>query len=163
MNVLGKTYKIRVSNVGIATSINFRIQDHKLTLIEVEGAHTMQELYESLDVHVGQSVTVLVTLSGSTKDYYIVASSRFTKPVLTTTATLRYAGSNIKASGPLPPAPSYQLHGSMKQARTIRYIQSLQGCSVSKFFITSKILSYWYVDLNMGQVGLDGFELDFYF
>ncbi|KAB1214677.1 hypothetical protein CJ030_MR5G022126 [Morella rubra] len=116
----GRTYKFRVSNVGIATSINFRIQGHVLKLIEVEGCHTVQDTYESLDVHVGQSVTVLVTLRLSTKDYFIVASSRFTKPILTTTAILRYAGSNTKASGPLPIGPTYQLHWSMKQARTIR-------------------------------------------
>ncbi|KAI4314927.1 hypothetical protein L6164_027787 [Bauhinia variegata] len=116
----GKTYKIRISNVGLSTSVNFRIQGHKMQLIEVEGAHTMQDWYESLDVHVGQSVAVLVTLNGATNDYSIVASSRFTKKVFTTTATLRYAGSRNKASGPLPVGPTYQLHWSMKQARTIR-------------------------------------------
>ncbi|XP_020990046.2 ABC transporter G family member 9-like [Arachis duranensis] len=36
----GKTYKFRVSNVRLTTSINFRIQGHSLKLIEVEGAHT---------------------------------------------------------------------------------------------------------------------------
>ncbi|XP_061363417.1 L-ascorbate oxidase homolog [Gastrolobium bilobum] len=117
----GKTYKFRVSNVGLATSINFRIQGHSLKLIEVEGSHTVQETYESLDVHVGQSMTFLVTLNGSTSDYYIVASSRFTNPiVLTTTATLRYAGSNSRASGPLPIGPTTDSDWSMKQARTIR-------------------------------------------
>ncbi|KAJ1436516.1 Multicopper oxidase, type 1 [Sesbania bispinosa] len=117
----GKTYKFRVSNVGISTSINFRIQGHSMKLIEVEGAHTLQETYESLDIHVGQSMTVLVTLNGSISDYYIVASSRFTDPVvLTTTATLRYSGSNSKASGPLPIGPTTEIDWSMKQARTIR-------------------------------------------
>ncbi|KAL6227290.1 hypothetical protein ACLB2K_001249 [Fragaria x ananassa] len=116
----GKTYKFRISNVGIATSINFRIQGHTMTLVEVEGAHTLQEVYESLDVHPGQSVGVLVTLHGSVKDYFIVASSRFTKPILTTTGILRYAGSSIKAAGPLPIGPTYHIHWSMKQARTIR-------------------------------------------
>lgn len=111
-----------MSNVGIATSINFRIQGHSLKLIEVEGAHTLQETYKSLDVHVGQSVTVLVTLDKSIGDYYIVASSRFTDPVLTTTSTLRYSGSNTKASGQLPIAPTTDLDWSIKQARTIRYI-----------------------------------------
>lgn len=92
-----------------------------MTLIEVEGAHTLQESYESLDVHVGQSMTVLVTLKASVRDYYIVASSRFDKPVLTTTASLRYIGSRNAASGPLPIGPTYHIHWSMKQARTVRY------------------------------------------
>ncbi|XP_027347493.1 L-ascorbate oxidase homolog [Abrus precatorius] len=117
----GKTYKFRVSNVGLATSFNFRIQGHSLKLIEVEGAHTIQESYESLDVHVGQSVTVLVKLNESISDYSIVASSRFTELVLTTTATLRYLGSKSKATIPLPVGPATDdVEWSMKQARTIR-------------------------------------------
>ncbi|CAL5197663.1 unnamed protein product [Lathyrus oleraceus] len=116
----GKTYKFRVSNVGIATSINFQIQDHSLKLIEVEGAHTLQETYKSLDIHIGQSMTFLVTLDKSVGDYYIVASSRFAEANLTTTATLRYSGSNRKVSGQLPIDPTMDLDWSMKQARTIR-------------------------------------------
>ncbi|KAI3437400.1 uncharacterized protein J3R85_005381 [Psidium guajava] len=116
----GQTYKFRVSNVGIATSINFRIQGHNLTLIEIEGSHTLQEEYESLDVHVGQSVTVLVKLNGSPKDYFVACSSRFTKPIFNATALLHYDGSNIPASLPLPIAPTYHIHWSMKQARTWR-------------------------------------------
>ncbi|XP_021908147.1 L-ascorbate oxidase homolog [Carica papaya] len=118
--IIGKTYKFRISNVGIATSINFKIQGHTMTLIEVEGAHTLQEVYESLDVHVGQSVTVLVTLNGNPQDYYIIASSRFTKPVFTATAVLHYAGSNTPVSALPPVDPNFRLHWSMKQARTIR-------------------------------------------
>lgn len=112
----------RVSNVGLMTSINFRIQGHTLVLVEVEGSHTMQEVYESLDIHPGQAASFLVTLHGNVKDCFVVASSRFTKPILTATAILRYTGSNTPASGPLPIGPTYQLHWSMKQARTIRYV-----------------------------------------
>ncbi|CAN6803081.1 unnamed protein product [Brassica oleracea] len=122
----GKFYRFRISNVGISTSIttrkwiNFRIQGHMMTLVEVEGSHTLEEVYESLDVHVGQSLTVLVTLKAPVKDYFIVASTRFTKPVLTTTAILHYKGSKTRPSRPLPIGPSYHIHWSMKQARTIR-------------------------------------------
>ncbi|KAF7828763.1 L-ascorbate oxidase-like protein [Senna tora] len=117
----GKTYMFRISNVGLSTSINFRIQGHNLKLVEVEGSHTIQNLYESLDVHVGQSLAVLVTLNQPPKDYYIVASTRFTKKVLTTTAVLHYTNSASPASGPLPPPPAYQYHWSLKQARTLRW------------------------------------------
>ena len=92
-----------------------------MVLVEVEGSHTLQEVYESIDVHPSQSVAVLVTLSNALKDYFIVVSSRFTKPVLQTTAILRYGGSTTKASGPLPIGPTYHVHWSVKQARTIRY------------------------------------------
>ncbi|KAJ8764323.1 hypothetical protein K2173_006063 [Erythroxylum novogranatense] len=117
----GKTYMFRISNVGLSTSLNFRIQGHTMKLVEVEGSHTIQNIYDSLDVHVGQSVAVVVTLNQSPKDYYIVASTRFTKQVLTASAVLHYSNSKAPASGPLPVGPTYQVHWSMKQARTFRW------------------------------------------
>ncbi|XP_021752666.1 L-ascorbate oxidase homolog [Chenopodium quinoa] len=116
-----KTYLLRVSNVGITASINIRIQGHTMKLVEVEGSHVLQEIYESLDVHPGQSMSVLVTLSGAIKDYYIVTSTRFMKKTRTATAILRYKNSKVSASGPLPVGPTYQVHWSMKQARTFRW------------------------------------------
>ncbi|KAF6160576.1 hypothetical protein GIB67_019516 [Kingdonia uniflora] len=117
----GKTYMFKISNVGLSTSINFRIQGHMMKLVEVEGSHTIQNMYDSLDVHVGQSVAVLVTLNQPPKDYYIVASTRFTKRVLTVTGVLHYSNSRTPVTGPLPVDPTYQIHWSMKQARTFRW------------------------------------------
>ncbi|KAE9614340.1 hypothetical protein Lal_00016685 [Lupinus albus] len=117
----GKTYMFRISNVGLSTSINFRIQGHTLKLVEVEGSHTVQNIYNSLDVHVGQSVSVLVTLNNPPKDYYIVASTRFSNKVLTATAVLHYANSYSPASGPLPSPPTYQYHWSLRQSRSFRW------------------------------------------
>ncbi|CAA0840921.1 SKU5 similar 17 [Striga hermonthica] len=73
----GKTIMFRVTNIGLSTSISFMIQNHTMKLVEVEGSHVLQNIYDSLDIHVGQSVTVLVTLDQSPKDYYIVASTRW--------------------------------------------------------------------------------------
>ncbi|KAE9592665.1 putative L-ascorbate oxidase [Lupinus albus] len=115
----GKTYRLRISNVGLQSSLNFRIQDHKMTLIEVEGKHTIQTSFTSLDVHVGQSYSVLVTADQADKDYYIVVSSRFTSPVLTTTGILHYNSSKSPVSGP-PPAGPTDVKFSLEQARSIR-------------------------------------------
>ncbi|GER52927.1 SKU5 similar 4 [Striga asiatica] len=116
----GKTYRFRISNVGIATSINFRIQGHALKLVEVEGSHTVQNTYTSLDVHLGQSYSVLVTCNQPAKDYYVVISSRFTSKILTTTAVLHYRNSFTRVSGPLPGGPTTQIDWSLAQARSIR-------------------------------------------
>eukprot|EP01018_Ginkgo_biloba_P013935 Gb_05398 [translate_table: standard] len=35
----GKTYRFYISNVGLASSLNFRIQGHKMKLVEVEGSN----------------------------------------------------------------------------------------------------------------------------
>ncbi|XLT02907.1 hypothetical protein HN51_052258 [Arachis hypogaea] len=73
----GNTYRLRISNVGLTTSINMRIQGHKMKLVEVEGSHTIQNTYSSLDIHLGQTYSVLITADQPPKDYYIVVSTRF--------------------------------------------------------------------------------------
>lgn len=106
--------------MGMSTSFNFRIQGHKLKVVEVEGSHVVQNLYDSIDVHVGQSLSILVTLDQAPKDYYIVASTRFTRTVLTATGVLHYTNSHSRVSGPVPAPPAGQFHWSMEQARTFK-------------------------------------------
>lgn len=117
----GKTYIFRVSNVGLSTSFNFRIQGHQMKVVEIEGSHVQQNLYNSIDVHVGQSLAVLVTLDQAPKDYYIVASTRFTKQVLTAAAVLHYSNSQSTVAGPVPAAPLEEYTWSRRQAETFRW------------------------------------------
>ncbi|RWW74235.1 hypothetical protein BHE74_00017834 [Ensete ventricosum] len=78
--------------------------------------------YDSLDVHVGQSLSVLVTLDQVPGDYYIVASTRFTSKVLVATGVLHYSNSNSGLAGPVPEGPGKAgFHWSMLQARTFRW------------------------------------------
>ncbi|RYR41317.1 hypothetical protein Ahy_A08g037718 isoform A [Arachis hypogaea] len=120
----GKTYRLRISNVGLQHSLNFRIQNHKLKLVEVEGTHSLQTTYSSLDVHVGQSYSVLVTADQPAHDYYIVVSTRFNYKILTTTGVLHYSNSGGQVSGPIPGGPTIQIDWSLNQARSIRYYKS---------------------------------------
>ncbi|KAK2359043.1 L-ascorbate oxidase protein [Trifolium repens] len=123
----GKTYRFRISNVGLTTSINFRIQGHTLKLVEVEGSHTLQNTYSSLDIHLGQTYSVLVTANQPVKDYYVVVSTRFSRRVLTTTSILHYSNSRIGVSGPAPPGPTLDITSSVFQARTIRWNLTASG------------------------------------
>ncbi|KAF3434802.1 hypothetical protein FNV43_RR21888 [Rhamnella rubrinervis] len=116
----GKTYRLRISNVGLHNSLNFRIQGHPMKLVEVEGTHTVQDYYSSLDVHVGQSYSVLITADQAPQDYYIVVSTRFTTRVLTSTAVLHYSNAARQVSGPIPGGPTTQIDWSINQARSIR-------------------------------------------
>ncbi|ERN00715.1 hypothetical protein AMTRI_Chr13g116730 [Amborella trichopoda] len=117
----GKTYRYRICNVGLKTSLNFRIQGHTLKLVEIEGSHTVQNIYESLDVHVGQCYSVLVTANKVPRDYYIVASTRFTnKYTHTATALIHYTGSKKPAPLMLPPAPT-GVAWSLNQFRSFRW------------------------------------------
>ncbi|XP_031123410.1 L-ascorbate oxidase homolog [Ipomoea triloba] len=121
----GKTYRYRVCNVGMRTSVNFRFQGHAMTLVEMEGSHTIQNVYDSLDLHVGQCLSVLVTADKEPKDYYLVVSSRFFKQEFSTVAIISYAnGSGIPASPKLPPSPPENTEGiawSINQFRSFRW------------------------------------------
>lgn len=120
----GKTYRYRFCNVGMRTSLNLRIQGHTMKLIEIEGSHTVQNVYDSLDIHVGQCMSVLVTANQKPKDYYIVVSSRFTKEALSTVARIGYIGGSNEASPALPPPPPENTEGiswSLNQFRSFRW------------------------------------------
>lgn len=123
----GKTYRFRVHNIGISTSLNFRIQNHNLLLVETEGSYTVQQNYSNMDIHVGQSYSFLVTMDqNASSDYYIVASPRFVNSSdwakVTGVAILHYSNSQGAASGPLPDPPNdNDSYFSMNQARSIRW------------------------------------------
>uniref|UniRef100_A0A1D1YI42 Monocopper oxidase-like protein SKU5 n=1 Tax=Anthurium amnicola TaxID=1678845 RepID=A0A1D1YI42_9ARAE len=124
----GKTYRIRVHNIGVSTSLNFRIQNHNMLLVETEGSYTVQQNYTNLDIHVGQSYSFLVIMDqNASSDYFVVASARFVNESLwrrvTGVAILHYSNSKGKASGPLPDPPNdlYDKTFSMNQARSIRW------------------------------------------
>ncbi|KAG0539901.1 hypothetical protein BDA96_03G362200 [Sorghum bicolor] len=116
----GKTYRFRICNVGMKASINIGIQNHIMKLVEMEGSHTMQNDYDSLDIHVGQCLSVLVTADQKPGDYLLVASTRFIKEVSTTTAVIRYKGASAPPPAKLPESPSGWAW-SINQARSFRW------------------------------------------
>lgn len=126
-----------------------------MKLVEVEGTHTLQTTLSSLDVHVGQSYSVLVTANQSPQDYYIAVSTRFTNKVLSATAILHYSNSAKPVSG-LPPSAPTTVEWSLNQARAIRffpytevhpvYPSTIFGIcmhSVQHIQNLTKILGYW--------------------
>ncbi|KAG0479340.1 hypothetical protein HPP92_010198 [Vanilla planifolia] len=123
----GKTYRFRISNVGLMNCVNVRFQGHKMLLVEVEGSHTLQNTYSALDVCLGQSYSVLVTADQPPSDYYIVTSTRFTNPVLTMTAILHYSNSAGRPIDPPPGGPTIEIDWSLNQARSIRWNLTASG------------------------------------
>ncbi|GFZ15207.1 SKU5 similar 1 [Actinidia rufa] len=162
----GKTYRIRVHNVGVSTCLNFRIQSHNLLLAETEGHYTMQQNYTSLDIYVGQSYSFLVTMDqNASSDYYMVASSRFVNQSLwqrvTGVGILHYSNSKGKASGPLPDPPNdaYDTSYAINQAMSIRQNGSASGARPNpqgSFHYGSINVTDTYVLRSMPPVVIDG-------
>ncbi|VFQ99594.1 unnamed protein product [Cuscuta campestris] len=130
----GKTYRVRVHNVGVSTCLNFRIQNHNLLLAETEGTYASQQNFSSIDIHVGQSYTFLVTMDqNASSDYYVVASPRFvnqsTWQNVTGVAILHYSNSMGKTFGTLPDPPNdvYDTSYALNQAMSIRQNVSASG------------------------------------
>ncbi|KAL5717215.1 L-ascorbate oxidase [Ranunculus cassubicifolius] len=121
----GKTYRYRLCNIGVKTALNFRIQGHTMRLVELDGSHTVQNSYQSLDLHVGQCLSVFVTADQTPRDYYMVASTRFTKYMLSATGIVRYVDeSGAKLGGPPSPALPEAPVGwawSLNQFRSFRW------------------------------------------
>ncbi|KAK3019659.1 hypothetical protein RJ639_004042, partial [Escallonia herrerae] len=122
----GKTYRFRISNVGTTVSFNFRIQNHKMVLVETEGSYTSQITLDSIDVHVGQSYSVLVTASQDEADYYMVATPKllnFTdNSTLVAKGVLHYANSITPVTGPIPGGPDpFDIGFSVNQAKSVRW------------------------------------------
>ncbi|KAJ8543874.1 hypothetical protein K7X08_025492 [Anisodus acutangulus] len=122
----GKTYRLRISNVGSEWSFNFRIENHSMLLVETEGSYTNQIALNSLDVHVGQSYSVLVTADQDAADYYIVATAKMANTTqlrtLEVVGVLHYENSTKPADGPLPNGPDpFDVNFSINQARSIRW------------------------------------------
>ncbi|KAK8530844.1 hypothetical protein V6N12_013344 [Hibiscus sabdariffa] len=162
----GKTYRFRVHNVGVSTSLNFRIEGHNLLLVETEGRYTMQQNFTSFDIHVGQSYSFLVTMDqNATKDYYIVASARFVNESVwervTGVAVLHYSNSKGPATGPLPVAPSdvYNQWSAMNQPRAIRQNTTASGARPNpqgSFHYGSINVTDTYVIRSLPPVRIDG-------
>ncbi|PWZ08442.1 L-ascorbate oxidase [Zea mays] len=117
----GKTYRLRVCNTGIKASLNFRIQGHYMKLVELEGSHTLQDVYDSLDVHVGHCLSVLVDADQAPGDYYMVASTRFIHDAKSASAVIRYAGSSGAPPAPNMTEPPAGWAWSINQARSFRW------------------------------------------
>ncbi|KAL4339804.1 hypothetical protein GQ457_08G035150 [Hibiscus cannabinus] len=162
----GKTYRFRVHNVGVSTSLNFRIEGHNLLLVETEGRYTMQQNFTSFDIHVGQSYSFLVTMDqNATKDYYIVASARFVNESVwervTGVAVLHYSNSKGPATGPLPVAPSdiYNQWSAMNQPRAIRQNTTASGARPNpqgSFHYGSINVTDTYVIRSLPPVSING-------
>lgn len=96
-----------------------------MVLVESEGSYTAQITLDSLDVHVGQSYSVLVTANQNDADYYIVATPTQVdssgSPDTVGVAVLHYSNSNTPPSGPIPRGPNQMdREFSINQARSIR-------------------------------------------
>ncbi|KAL5569461.1 hypothetical protein UlMin_026036 [Ulmus minor] len=158
----GKTYRIRISNVGISWSFNFAIQNHHLVLVETEGSYTNQIVLDSLDVHVGQSYSVLVTADQAAADYYMIATPKMYNASDVSKfgiGVFHYDNSTTPATGPLPSFPDpFNLQFSINQAQSIKWNMTTGAARPNPqgtFNVTNVTLSQTFI-LSASIAEIDG-------
>lgn len=98
-----------------------------MVLVETEGSYTNQISLDSLDVHIGQSYSVLVTADQEEADYYMVATpklySAHDSSPLVAKGILHYTNSSTTVTGPIPTGPDpFDIEFSLDQAKSIRFL-----------------------------------------
>lgn len=96
-----------------------------MVLVETEGSYTSQITLDSLDVHVGQSYSVLVTADQDDAEYLMIATPKLVNTTdsssLLGKGVLRYANAIGLPSGSLPSGPDpFDVDFSVDQAKSVK-------------------------------------------
>jgi L-ascorbate oxidase len=90
-----KTYRLRLINSAQLVMMNVAIQDHTMTIIEVEGTIVDPKTVSNIDIAPGQRVSVLITTDQPSGNYMIETTVRERNiPGLTGRAILAYSHGN---------------------------------------------------------------------
>ncbi|KAJ2463142.1 ferroxidase fet3, partial [Coemansia sp. RSA 2322] len=74
----GKTYRIRLLNIGSSFDFHFSIEGHMLRIIEVDGVMVKDRATHGVTVGTGQRASVLVTALNSTANNYMFHADMYT-------------------------------------------------------------------------------------
>lgn len=91
----GKTYMLRFINGGALSLFNVAIQNHSMTVVEVDGTPTQRYQTDSIDLNSGQRVSVLVTMDQPPSVYVVRVNIRARSSQRAGHALLAYRGSAI--------------------------------------------------------------------
>ncbi|PPQ70228.1 hypothetical protein CVT24_013086 [Panaeolus cyanescens] len=69
--IAGKRYRFRVVNISAYAAFRFSIENHPLTIIEVDGINHVPHTVDGFDVYVGQRYSVVVNCNKPVRNYWI--------------------------------------------------------------------------------------------
>ncbi|KAJ1727898.1 ferroxidase fet3 [Coemansia biformis] len=103
----GKTYRIRLLNIGASFDFHFSIEGHHVRLIEVDGVMVKERGMHGVGVAVGQRASILVTARNTTNWNYMFHADMFTDLLqmpqynpLNFTGTVEYSPTALTAREP---------------------------------------------------------------
>ncbi|KAJ1836082.1 ferroxidase fet3 [Coemansia sp. RSA 2706] len=103
----GRTYRLRLLNIGSTFEFHFSIAGHTLRLIELDGVMVKERMTHGVTLGVGQRASVLVTALNTTQSNYEFHADMYTDIVqmprynpLNYTGLVQYsAGARVKSDG----------------------------------------------------------------
>eukprot|EP00804_Cyclotella_cryptica_P023692 CCRYP_019323-RA/>CCRYP_019323-RA protein AED:0.11 eAED:0.08 QI:0/0/0/1/1/1/4/0/564 len=104
----GKTYRMRLISATELIGVNFAIQGHTMTVVEVEGTIVEPFEVESLDIMPAQRYSVLVTMDQVPDYYWATTAVRYRNAGPTGYINIKYSGAtdaNLTLSRPMPSHP----------------------------------------------------------
>ncbi|PON90175.1 Laccase [Trema orientale] len=78
--VPGKTYLLRIINVGVNAELFFKIANHILTVVAIDACYTNRYVTDVIVIAPGQSVDVLFTSNQPVRSYYMAAHEYISAP-----------------------------------------------------------------------------------
>lgn len=105
----GKTYRLRIIAGTELIGVNFKIQGHNMTVVEVEGTVVEPFEVESLEIMPAQRYSVLITADQEPGNYWATTSVRYRSTAPTGHINIKYKGApeaNLTLEG-LPSHPAW--------------------------------------------------------
>ncbi|KAF9276419.1 laccase, multicopper oxidase, benzenediol:oxygen oxidorectuctase [Mortierella alpina] len=133
-----KRYRFRVINIGTATPFQFSIDEHKLTVIAVDGTPVRPYTVDRLRIDVGQRYSVVLIANQAIRNYWTravmdttcFADASTVDPVVK--AVLRYEGAPNADPTTTPKAQyddlkqhGYKFHVVSEDGKTYNYVDSV--------------------------------------
>ena len=106
----GKTYRLRIIGAQELIGVNFAIQGHTMTVVEVEGTLVEPYVVANLDIMPAQRYSVLVTADQDPGNYVATTSVRYRPESPTGYILIKYQGSpevDLTLDGDLPAHPEW--------------------------------------------------------
>ncbi|CAM6108899.1 unnamed protein product [Calypogeia fissa] len=73
----GKTYRLRIGSVASLSALNFILEGHNMTVVEVSGHYVQPVMVQNLDIYSGQTYSVLFTANQDpTHNYWAAVNVR---------------------------------------------------------------------------------------
>jgi L-ascorbate oxidase len=105
-----KTYRIRITNTDSLGSLTLAIGNHKLIVVEADGNYVEPFAVENIDIHTGESYSVLITTDQNPNENYWVSVGVIARPVETPSA-LTILNYLPNSASKLPTSPPFMPQG----------------------------------------------------